>query len=108
MAWTLLYTTKHALLRTSALDLRRVKVAFPGGNLDNVLMKVTASTMMMQSLIAQLKENGVLSEQDIVTMRARAISYSTFLKEHSGSGAQVAGVRIEEDLVALFEMLKRS
>jgi hypothetical protein len=83
-------------------------VAFPGGNLDNVLMKVTASTMMVQSLIAQMKENGILSEQDIEKMRARAIGYAAVLKEHSGSGAQVAGARIEQDLMVLFEMLKRS
>jgi hypothetical protein len=83
-------------------------LAFPGGNLDNVLTKITASTMVIQSLIAQLKENGILNEQDVKRMRARAIGYAAALKEHSGSGAQVAGARIEQDLMVLFEMLLRS
>jgi hypothetical protein len=83
-------------------------MAFPGGNLDNVLTRITASTMVVQSLIAQLKENGVLSEQDIAKMQVRSIGYAAVLKEHGGSGAQVAGSRIEQDLIALFEMLKRS
>ena len=83
-------------------------MAFPGGNLDNVLTKLTATTMMVQSLVAQLKENGTLSDQNIETMGVRATGYAAILKEHGGSGAQVAAARIEQDLRIMFEMLKRS
>ncbi len=80
-------------------------MAFPGANIDNLLTKVNASTMLIQSLIQQLKEKGILTEHDIEEMRARALGYAGVLKDHSGSGAQIAGARIEQDLIGLFEIL---
>lgn len=81
-------------------------MAFPGANMDNMLTKISASTMAVQALIAQLREKGILTDQDIEKMHAKAIGYATFLKEHGGSGAQVAGARIEQDLMGLFELFK--
>ncbi|MCB8884118.1 hypothetical protein ACELLULO517_28155 [Acidisoma cellulosilytica] len=81
-------------------------MAFPGSNMDNVLTKISAATMALQSLIAQLKENGTLAEGDIDKMQARAMEYAAMLKEHGGSGAQVAGARIEQDLFLFFDIIK--
>jgi hypothetical protein len=82
-------------------------MAFPGANLDSVLTKLSATTMVMQALIAQLREKGLLTDQDLKRMKARTFEYTDFLKEHGASGSQVAGARIEKDLNILFEILKR-
>jgi hypothetical protein len=79
-------------------------MTFPGANFDNLLTKQSATTMLIQALVAQLQENGVLTEVDLQKMRARALGYANIMKEHGGSGAQVAGSRIEQDLLVLFEM----
>ena len=81
-------------------------MAFPGANFDNLLTKQSATTMLIQALVAQLQEKGLLTEVDLQTMRSRALEYAQVLKEHGGSGAQVAGSRIEQDLLVLFEMLR--
>lgn len=79
-------------------------MVFPGANLDNVMTKVSASTMAVQSLIVQLCEKGILEEKDLSKIRVRAVGYATFLKEHGSSNAQLAGARIEKDLQILFDM----
>jgi hypothetical protein len=81
-------------------------MTFPGENLDNLLTKQAAITMLIQALIAQLQEKGLLTEGDLKKMRARGLGYAQVLKEHGGSGAQIAGGRIEQDLLVIFEMLK--
>jgi hypothetical protein len=82
-------------------------MAFPGANFDNLLIKQSATTMLIQALVAQLQEKGLLTEIDLQKMRERALGYAEVMKEHGGSGAQIAGSRIEQDLVILFEMLKQ-
>jgi hypothetical protein len=81
-------------------------MAFPGANFDSLLTKQSATTMLVQALVAQLQEKGLLTEIDLQRMRTRALGYAAFMKEHGGSGAQVGGSRIEQDLLILFEMLR--
>jgi hypothetical protein len=81
-------------------------MTFPGANFDNLLTKQSATTMLIQALVAQLQEKGLLTEGDLQKMRDRALAYAQIMKEHGGSGAQVAGSRIEQDLLVLFEMLR--
>jgi hypothetical protein len=82
-------------------------MAFPGSNLDALVTKLSATTMVMQALVAQLREKGLLANQDLEEMKAKTLVYTGFLKEHGGSGSQVAGVRIEKDLDVFFELLKQ-
>jgi hypothetical protein len=82
-------------------------MAFPGANFDNLLTKQSATTMLLQALVAQLQEKGLLTEIDLQKMRGRTLSYAKVMKEHGGSGAQIAGSRIELDLLMLFEMLRQ-
>jgi hypothetical protein len=81
-------------------------MTFPGANFDNLLTKQSATTMLIHALVAQLQEKGLLTEGDLQKMRDRARAYAQIMREHGGSGAQVAGSRIEQDLLVLFEMLR--
>ena len=81
-------------------------MAYPGANFDELLIKQSATTMLIQALVAQLQEKGLLTQVDLRTMELCALEYAQVLKEHGGSGAQVAGSNIERDLLVLFGMLK--
>jgi hypothetical protein len=80
-------------------------MAFPGAELDNLLIKQSSTSMLLQALIVELLESGVLTRTNLDQMKQRALSYAAILNGHSGSGAQVAGARIERDLRMVFEML---
>jgi hypothetical protein len=100
--------TQTFSLEKRGFDYLEVVVAFPGANLDNILIKLNSTNMVMQALVARLRAKGLLDEADIIEMKGKTSEYVGFLREHSGSGAQVAAVRIQADLDVFFEVLTRS
>jgi hypothetical protein len=80
-------------------------MAFPGAELDNLLIKQSSTSMLLHSLIAELVSAGVLNQENIERIKQRSLTSAQMLKEHGGSGAQVAGSRIERDLQMVFEIL---
>jgi hypothetical protein len=80
-------------------------MAFPGAELDNLLIKQSSTSILLQALIAELVSEGILNKESLGRIKKRSLSFAQILKEHSGSGAQVAGSRIEQDLNMVFAIL---
>jgi hypothetical protein len=78
---------------------------FPGSDPDNLLIKQSATAMLLQALIAELLATGTLNRENLEKIKERALSYAEILKQHGGSGAQVAGARIQQDLRMVFDIL---
>jgi hypothetical protein len=81
---------------------------FPGSDPDNLLIKQSSTAMLLQALIAELLAEGVLEKENLDKIKQRALSYAEILKQHGGSGAQVAGARIWQDLMMVFDILSDS
>jgi hypothetical protein len=81
------------------------QMAFPGSEPDNLLIKQSSSSMLLQALITELVSAGILKQENMMKIKQRSLGYAQMLKEHGGSGAQVAGSRIEQDLMMVFDIL---
>ena len=80
-------------------------MAFPGADLDNLLIKQSSTSMLLQALIVELVSEGMLTQENLDRIKDRSLGFAQMLKEHSGSSAQVAGSRIERDLNMVFKIL---
>lgn len=76
-----------------------------GANAEAILIRLTVVSLALQSLIGQLSARGVLSASDLVAMRKEAKEVADAMKASSGSGPQVAGSRLKNEIAAWWDVI---
>ena len=79
-------------------------MAFPGAELDSMLVRATVVSLALQSLIGRLVSNGTLDKADLMAMREIGSQLAAGLQAHSGTGAQIAGARLEDEMAAWWDV----
>ena len=75
-------------------------MGFPGAELDAMLVRTTVVSLALQTLIGRLVSNGTLDKADLATMRETGSELAAALQAHGGTGAQIAGARLEGEMAA--------
>lgn len=76
-----------------------------GANPEYLLMRLTTNTVVLQCLMRRLAVKGLLAPADLADIELSALELARDLRDHSASGAQVAGARLDRDVRAFFTIL---
>ena len=79
-------------------------MAFPGAERDIMLVRAAVVSLALQSLIGRLVSNGTLDKADLVAMREIGSELAAGLQAHGGTGAQIAGARLEGEMAAWWDV----
>ena len=79
-------------------------MAFPGAELEAMLVRTTVVSLALQTLIGRLVSNGTLDKADLAAMRETGLELAADLQAHGGTGAQIAGARLESEMAAWWDV----
>lgn len=79
-------------------------MASPGAELEALLVRTTVISLALQTLVGRLVSNGTLDTVDLAAMRDTGSQLATDLQAHGGTGAQIAGARLESELAAWWDL----
>ena len=79
-------------------------MVFPGAELDAMLVRTTVVSLALQTLIGRLVSNGTLDKADLMAMRKTGSELAADLQAHGGTGAQIAGARLEGEMAAWWDV----
>ena len=79
-------------------------MAFPGAELNTMLVRTAVVSLALQTLIGRLVSNGTLDKADLAAMRGIGSELAAGLQAHGGTGAQIAGTRLEGELAAWWDV----
>lgn len=79
-------------------------MAFPGAELEAMLVRTTVVSLALQALVGRLLANGTLDKADLAAMRDIGSQLAADLQAHSGSGAQIGGARLQDEMAAWWDV----
>jgi hypothetical protein len=75
-----------------------------GTDPETLLIRTTVVSVALQALIGRLVGDGILDAGDLVAMREIGLQLAADLMDQGGSGAQVAGERMEREVDAWWDV----
>lgn len=78
-------------------------MASPGANLEHLLIRTTAISLILQGLVLEL---GRLNPEGADRVKMFALDLADGLEAFSASGPQVAGNRLKKDIDAIFAVIE--
>jgi len=79
-------------------------MASPGAELEAMLVRTTVVSLALQTLIGRLVSNGTLDKADLAAMRETGLELAADLQAYGGTGAQIAGARLEGEMAAWWDV----
>jgi hypothetical protein len=77
----------------------------PGASLENLLLRHSALSVIVQGLMDTLLTKGLLDQTDILAVRRYAMDLSRDLLDASSAEARAAGVRLGEEVEAFLHVV---
>lgn len=79
-------------------------MAFPGAELEAMLVRTTVVSLALQTLVGRLVSNGTFNQTDLAAMRETGLQLAADLRAHGGTGAQIGGARLEGEMAGWWDV----
>lgn len=80
-------------------------MASPGADPEQLLIRLSTVSVVLHGLLARLTARGLLAPADVAEIEMFALALARDLRDHTASGPQVAGSRMEQDVHSFFSAL---
>lgn len=78
---------------------------YPGASLDNLLIRQTALSVILQGLMDTMIAKDLLTPKDVVAIRRYAMNLSRDMLDVADAQTRAAGVKIGEEVEAFLRVL---
>ena len=79
-------------------------MASPGAEAEAMLVRTTVVSLALQALVGRLVANGTLGKADLLAMRETGLQLAADLRQHGGTGAQIAGDTMEREVAGWWDV----
>ena len=80
-------------------------MASPNADLEHLLIRLSTVSVVLHGLLAHLTAIGLLAPADVADIERFALALARDFQDHTASGPQVAGSRMEQDVHSFFSVL---
>ncbi len=82
-------------------------MAFPGAELETMLVRTTVVSLALQALVGRLVSSGALNKIDLAVMREIGLELAAAFQAHGSTGVQIASARLEREMAAWWDVADR-